>query len=102
MALDIAQLQAVLDSAAKADAFKADIKKSLRKVSSLLVSLQGAVEEAEGLLSNDYTPAAKERKSRTAKAPKALGDVDTEAPYGRKEDGTPKAKPGRSKATAAE
>ena len=101
MALDLAQLQAVLDSAAKAEAFKADVKRSLRKVSSLLVSLQGAVEEAESLMSDDYTPAKKERKPR---APKALGEaaeVDAEAPFGRKPDGTPKKKPGRAKAEAA-
>lgn len=97
MALDLAQLQAVLDSAAKADAFKADVKRSLKKVSSLLVNLQGAVEEAESLLSDDYTPVAKARKPR---APKAFGEGSAEAPYGTKPDGTPKKKPGRSKVAA--
>ena len=47
MAIDLAQLQQVLDSAQKADAFKADVKRALRRVSSLLSNLQGAVEEAE-------------------------------------------------------
>lgn len=94
MALDLAQLQQVLDSAQKADAFKADIKRALRKVSSLAVGLQTAVEDAEALLSDDYTPTVKERKPRTPREPSI---VDEEAPYGRKKDGTPKGKPGRSK-----
>jgi hypothetical protein len=99
MALNLAQLQAVLDSAQKADAFKVDVKRALKKVSSLLGSLQGAVEEAESLLADDYTPAGKTRKPRVAKAPKELDEVDTDAPYGRKADGTPKSKPGRGKVT---
>lgn len=94
MALDLAQLQQVLDSAQKADAFKADVKRALRKVSTTLVTLQKSVEEAEALLSDDYTPALKERKAR---APREVGEVDAEAPYGRKKDGTPKSKPGRTK-----
>ena len=94
MAVDLAQLQQVLDSAQKADAFKVDIKRALRKVSTLLVNLQSAVEEAEALMSDDYTPAVKERKPR---APREAVEVDAEAPYGRKKDGSPKSKPGRTK-----
>lgn len=96
MALDLTQFQQLLDSAQKADAFKADVKRALKKVSSLLVNLQTAVEDAETLMSDDYTPAVKERKTR---APRTAADaeVDPEAPYGRKKDGTPKNKPGRSK-----
>lgn len=96
MALDLTQFQQLLDSAQKADAFKADVKRALKKVSSLLVNLQTAVEDAETLMSDDYTPAVKERKTRV---PRAASDaeVDPEAPYGRKKDGTPKNKPGRSK-----
>ena len=98
MALDLAQLQAVLNSAQKADAFRVDVKRALKKVSSLLGSLQTAVDEAESLLADDYVPAGKTRKPR---APKELGEapaeVDPEAPYGRKADGTPKSKPGRAK-----
>jgi recombinational DNA repair protein RecT len=94
MAVDLAQLQQILDNAQKADALKADIKRALRKVSSLVVNLQSAVEEAEALMSDDYTPVVKERKPRV---PREAAEVDAEAPYGRKKDGTPKSKPGRSK-----
>ena len=94
MAVDLAQIQQVLESAQQADAFKADVKRALRKVSTLLTNLQSAVEEAEGLLSEDYTPSVKERKAR---APRAANITDEEAPYGRKKDGTPKNKPGRTK-----
>jgi recombinational DNA repair protein RecT len=98
MALDLNQFQQVIDSAQKADAFKADVKRALKKVSSLLVNLQTAVEDAEALMSDDYTPTVKERKPRGARAAQAdNAEVDPEAPYGRKKDGTPKNKPGRSK-----
>ncbi|AMR27540.1 hypothetical protein A0257_10825 [Hymenobacter psoromatis] len=94
MAVDIAQIQQVLENAKQADAFKADVKRALRKVSTLLNNLQQAVEEAETLLSAEYTPATKERKAR---APREVTEADAEAPYGRKKDGSPKSKPGRSK-----
>lgn len=94
MAVDLAQLQQILDNAQKADAFKADVKRALRKVSSLVTNLQSALEETEALMSDEYTPTVKERKSR---APREVGEVDAEAPYGRKKDGTPKSKPGRTK-----
>ena len=94
MALDLAQLQQILDSAQKADAFKVDVKRALRKVSALLGNLQSAVEDAETLLSDDYVPATKERKARVSRE---VTVVDEDAPYGRKQDGTPKNKPGRTK-----
>ncbi|MGI4870234.1 MAG: hypothetical protein ACRYFX_03535 [Janthinobacterium lividum] len=94
MAIDLAQLQQVLDSAQQADAFKADVKRALRRVSTLLSNLQAAVNETESLLASDYTPSKKERKaSITAQS----SNSDEEAPYGRKKDGTPKVKPGRIK-----
>lgn len=94
MAVDLAQLQQILDNAQKVDAFKVDVKRAVRKISSLLTNLQGALEEMEVLMSDDYEPAVKERKSRT---PREAAEVDAEAPYGRKKDGTPKSKPGRTK-----
>lgn len=94
MAIDISQLQQVIDSAQQADALKGEVKRALRKVSTLLQNLQSAVEETEALLSPDYTPAKKERK---VQAPRAATITDAEAPFGRKKDGTPKSKPGRTK-----
>lgn len=94
MVVDIAQIQQALKNAQQADAFKADVKRALRKVSSLVSNLQQAVEEAETLLSSDYAPTLKERKTR---APREMTEADADAPYGRKKDGTPKSKPGRAK-----
>ncbi len=98
MALDLTQFQQVIDNAQKADAFKADVKRALKKVSSALANLQTAIEDAETIMSDDYTPTVKERKTRSSQAnDDANAEVDPEAPYGRKKDGTPKNKPGRSK-----
>lgn len=99
MALDLNQFQQVINSAQTADAFKADVKRALKKVSTLLVNLQTAVDDAEALLSDSYTPTIKERKTRAPRAEQdgAGAEVDPEAPYGRKKDGSPKNKPGRTK-----
>jgi len=98
MALDLTHFQQIIDSAQKADAFKADVKRALKKVSTLLTNLQTAVDDVETLMSDDYTPTVKERKTRSARATAdENAEVDPEAPYGRKKDGTPKNKPGRSK-----
>lgn len=94
MAIDVKQLQQVIASAQQAETFKSDVKRALRKVSSLLQQLQAAVEETEELLSPDYTPVAKTRKARVTREAAAK---DAEAPFGRKKDGTPKSKPGRAK-----
>ncbi|MDJ0365375.1 hypothetical protein QMK33_09435 [Hymenobacter sp. H14-R3] len=94
MAIDLIQLQQVLDSAQQADALKGEVKRALRKVSTLLQNLQSAVEETEALLSPGYTPVAKVRK---AQAPRAATVTDADAPFGRKKDGSPKSKPGRTK-----
>ena len=66
MAIDVKQLQQVIASAQQADAFKSEVKRALHKVSSLLQQLQMAVEETEGLLSPDYTPAVKTRKAQVS------------------------------------
>jgi hypothetical protein len=97
MAVDLNQLQQVLESAQKADAFKVDVKRALRKVSSLMNNLQAAVEEAETLLSDEYVPVGKERKGRAIRDTGG-SEADEQAPYGRKKDGTPKNRPGRTKA----
>jgi hypothetical protein len=92
MALDLHELQSLIDTAKTADAFKADVRRALRKVSSAITTLQGAVDDAEALLSPNYAPAVKERKPR---APREVSETDAEAPFGRKKDGTPKQRPGR-------
>jgi hypothetical protein len=98
MAIDLTHFQQVIDSAQKADAFKADVKRALKKVSSAVGNLQAALEDAEAIMSDDYTPTTKERKARAPRAASAANaEADPEAPYGRKKDGTPKNKPGRSK-----
>ena len=94
MAIDVRQLQQVIESAQQADAFKSEVRRALRKVSSLLNQLRTAVGEAEGLLHADYAPAPKTRKISEAQEPIIR---DEEAPFGRKKDGTPKSKPGRAK-----
>ena len=94
MAIDLKQFQQVIESAQQADAFKSDVKRALRKVSSLLNQLQTAVNEAEGLLNADYAPTPRTRKIPEPQAPIIR---DEEAPFGRKKDGTPKSKPGRAK-----
>jgi hypothetical protein len=95
MALDLKELQSLIDTAKTADAFKADVRRALRKVSSAITTLQGAVDDAEALLSADYTPALKERKPRAPREASPVTEVDAEAPFGRKKDGTPKQRPGR-------
>ena len=102
MALDLAQFQQVLDSAQKADAFKADVKRVLKKVASSLSNLQAAVGEAESLMSDSYIPAEKTRKPRAASAPTELGKGDADFPYGKKKDGPAKSRPGRAKAATDE
>lgn len=101
MALDLAQLQLLIDTAQTAEQFKKDVQRALKKVSNSLSALQTSVDEANELLSGNYQPATKERKprSRKEKIDSILGS-DPEALYGRKADGTPKQKPGRGKATA--
>lgn len=94
MAIDVKQFQQIIESAQQADSFKSDVKRALRRVSTLLLQLQTAVKETEGLLSPDYTPAVKTRKTS---APRGASVRDAEAPFGRKKEGTPTSKPGRAK-----
>ena len=96
MAVDLTQLQQVLESAQQADAFKTSVKRALRKVSSLLGNLHTAVDEADALLSNNYIPVGMERKTRVART-QITNEPDEQAPYGRKKDGTPKNRPGRTR-----
>ena len=88
MALNFDEFQKVVETAQQADAVKADLKRSLRKVTTALSNLQTALQEMETMLSDEYVSAPKERKARQPRAPKEAGDASA-----------PK-KPGRPKKTA--
>jgi hypothetical protein len=94
MALNLYELQALLDQAATAAANEKEIRKSLVRVENLVSNI---TKELTGIyeLLDGATSARQPRKSRT---PKPVAEVDPEAPYGRRKDGTPKEKPGRGKA----
>ena len=66
MAIDLAQIQSILANAEKNETLVSEIRKAAKRVES-------ALGELNVLLADDYTPAKKERKTRTAKAPKELG-----------------------------
>lgn len=83
MALDITQLHSLLNEAEQNKALLADLQKQFKKA-------RAAFDEMEKLFDDSYTPKAR----RTQEA----GEVDADAPYGRKKDGTPKQRPGRVKA----
>jgi hypothetical protein len=92
-AVDLNQIQRFLASAQNAEGLKSDLKKALRKISGLLVNLQSAVDEADAMFGDAYVPSQTDRKPR-AKRPSEMRKVDPAAPYGRRNDGTPKGKPG--------
>lgn len=83
MNLDLTQLQNLLNKAEQNEALLTELQKQVKKARSVF-------EEIEKLLQDNYVP--KGRKTRAAADPS-----DTEAPYGRKKDGTPKQRPGRTK-----
>jgi len=83
MNLDLTQLQNLLNKAEQNEALLSELQKQFKKARSVF-------EEMEKLLQDNYVP--KGRKPRAAADPN-----DTEAPYGRKKDGTPKQRPGRTK-----
>lgn len=85
MNLDLTQLQNLLNKAEQNEALLNELQKQFKKARSVF-------EEMEKLLQDSYTPKA--RKTRAAD-PNAAPDAD--APYGRKKDGTPKQRPGRTK-----
>ena len=97
MALNLQELQALLDQAATASANDKEIRKSLVRVENLVSNITKELTSIYELL-DGATPA---RQTRKIRAPKAAVDVDAEAPYGRRKDGTPKEKPGRGKAGEA-
>jgi phage-related minor tail protein len=68
------------------------VKQDNRKVVAALTQAQKALGRAIALLNgNTVEPSAQQD-------PETAVDMDSTAPYGRKKDGTPKQRPGRSKA----
>ena len=93
MAINLSELQTLLDQAEASAANEKEIRKSLARVENLVSNITKEITSIYELLDGG-APARKERK---AHAPKEEAEVDPDAPYGRKKDGTPKVKPGRSK-----
>lgn len=93
MAINLTELQALLDQAAVSTTNEKEIRKGLVRVENLVSNITKELTSIYELL-DGAAPAKKERKAR---APKEEAEVDPEAPYGRRKDGTPKGKPGRSK-----
>ncbi|MGI4886292.1 MAG: hypothetical protein ACRYFR_15155 [Janthinobacterium lividum] len=92
MALNFDEFQKVVESAQQADAVKADLKRTLKKVTGALDVLQSALSEMETVLADDYVVTPKERKPRQPRAPK--DETTSEA------SSTPGKKPGRPKKAA--
>jgi hypothetical protein len=95
MAININELQALLQQASVAVENEKDIRKSLTRIENLLSNIHKEVANVYALL-DSATPA---KKGRPTAPPTEATEVDSEAPYGRKKDGTPRAKSGRSKVT---
>jgi hypothetical protein len=93
MAININELQALLNQASIAVENEKDIRKGLTRIETLLSNIHKEVANVYALL-DSATPA---KKGRPTAAPTEPAEVDPEAPYGRKKDGTPRAKSGRSK-----
>ena len=93
MAINLAELQALLDQVATTAATEKEMRKSLVRVENLVSNITKELTSIYELLDGG-APAKKPRQPR---APKETAAVDLEAPYGRRKDGTPKGKPGRGK-----
>lgn len=89
MALNFDEFQKVVETAQQADAVKADLKRSLKKVGNALGALQAALGEMETMLADEYVAAPRTRKPRQPRAAQADGE------------GAPAKKPGRPKKTQA-
>lgn len=97
MAINLNELQALLDQAGASAANEKEIRKGLVRVENLVSNITKELTSIYELL-DGAAPAKKERKARVAKE---AGEVDPDAPFGRKADGTPKKRLGRAKAEAA-
>jgi hypothetical protein len=95
MAINLNELQDLLAKAETNTANDKEIRKSLTRIENLMATIGQEVEKVYAILDG----AAPTKK--ITRAPKAASETDEEAPYGRKADGTPKKRPGRSKSDAA-
>jgi hypothetical protein len=91
-ALDLNALQEMLSNAEKAVANEREIRKSLTRIENLQSNITQEVQHIYQLLDGNVEP--KQRKTHATRQPV---EADVEAPFGRKKDGTPRAKPGRTK-----
>ena len=94
MAINLNELQELLDKAEATVASDKEIRRSLTRIENLMVTVGEEVAKVYAIL-DGAAPARKERKAR------AGSPADADAPYGRKADGTPKKRPGRTKASDA-
>lgn len=93
MAINLNEIQELLNQAGAAAANEKEVRKGLTRIEGLVSNIAKEITNVYALL-DGAEPTKKERKTR---APKEEAEVDPEAPYGRKKDGSPKVKPGRSK-----
>lgn len=98
MAIDLSQLQELLNNASNSAANEKEVRKSLVRVENLISNVSQELTHIYALLDG----AEVVKKPRKTREPKEAGEADAEAPYGRKKDGSAKAKPGRSKEEVAE
>ena len=89
MALNFDEFQKVVETAQQAEAVKADLKRTLKKVTAALDNLQTALAEMDTVLADGYVSEPKVRKARTPRS--SAGGAEGGAPR----------KPGRPKKTAA-
>lgn len=90
MALNFDEFQKVVEAAQQADAVKADLRRTLKKVTGALENLQSALGDMEKVMADDYVAAPKERKARAPRQPKDSADAN----------GTTHKKPGRPRKSA--
>jgi hypothetical protein len=90
MAINLKELQALLEQATAAAANEKEIQKSLVRVEHLVSNITKELTSIYELL-DKATPARRERISN------GTAEADPEASYGRRKDGTPKEKSGRGK-----
>lgn len=90
--LDFAQLQTIINNATKSDAKTKELRRVINRATAALENLSIIFGDIITILGDDYEASA---TTRSPRAKREKGPVDESAPYGRKANGEPKAKPGR-------